>query len=317
MNSKLILILVISVAFFGSLMATPVILDSMDLSGEVGVKYHFWSNDNYSSGDISVSNFDLGLTIEPVDMISAYLGLIYSDEMESLVVDEAYAKVRLIEEYSFDLTVGSFYQPTSIALDYSSFISYPFTYTFTELSEVALMGEAIWENFTFKTSIFKADDSFDNDSNLDTIVLNVATDNEIENGDFLISASYISNLSNLSYVSDDEIGAISLGSTVNWKDYSFIGEFVMTLDEVNDEKPSVIYTEVSYLLRKNLIIAGNYTLTQNAQDLFSESVIGAVVNYTFMENDFSDATIGTEYLINTDYDENVQHNLAVKLSLEF
>lgn len=321
MKTKFLLITLVLVAFLSNLMATPEIFNKMELDGKVGVRYNFHSNDDNSYSDISVSNFDMNLAIEPFEKIAGYLGLIYNDGMEGLEVDEAYAKVKLMEEYSLALTAGNFYQPTSLALDYSSFITDPYTYTFTELSELAMMGEVTWRNYTFKTSIYNDDFADDGDSNLTSFVLNVSTEQEIEDINIVANGSYISNLIGdtimLNDDGDPEMGAISLGTAINWSDFSFIGEYVMSLHEFNEEKPSVLYTELSYLLKNGITVAGKYSLSQNAQNFLNETAMGATINYTFMENDFSSASIGSEFMIESDYFENDVNTFIVKLSLDF
>lgn len=340
MKSKLLLVTFLFLILIGSLMANNEILNKVDFNGEVGVNYNFHSNDDNSFSDISVSNFDLSLKVEPFENIAGYLSLIYSDGMSSIEVDEAYAKIKLMEEYSLALTIGNFYQPTSIALDYSNFIADPSTYSFTELSELAIMGEITWNEINFKASIYnddyyhqeendyewkaKDDDSVDN-SNLDSFVLNVSTEKEIEDVNIIASGSYISNLLSSGNFPDlgandsdkYEMSAISLGTTANWSDYSFIGEYVISLDKFNKDNPSLLYTELSYLLKNGIVVAGNFSLSQNAENILEESSMGLALNYTFMETDFSTATIASEFLHTSAYDDFKENIFRVKLSLEF
>ena len=213
MRFKSILISLLLVLLLGNLFAIPI-------NGKVGAAYDFTSDDDSNSGDVVLTNFDLGLTIKPVDFFSAYLGLEYNRHfMDGLEVEEAYAKVRIIEEYPLHVTGGQFYMPTTLDSDYSKFITNPLTYQFAEMPEVGLMVDFGWETLTLKAAIFREDlddSSYDEDYNLEAFVINLATEHQIEEVDFMVGGSYISNIMNSSYTSaptdGDEVSAFAIGA---------------------------------------------------------------------------------------------------------
>ncbi len=335
MKIKSILVSIILVLIAGQLISVPAVLSFVEINGRVGASYQLLSENNTTDGDIYLNNFDVSVEINPGDFFSTYLGLIYDDSLESFEVDEAYAKVRLIEEYSFNLGAGKFYQPTSMGTDYTNFITDPQTYTFTEISNLGLMADVSWSSLTLTATLFKEeiqeDDTDSDDSNLDAFVINLASEHELTEGSLILSTSYISNLLNSSIFSDEEeadesglkeveesdkISAISFGSAISWNNFSLLGEFALTLDDYNDEKPSVLHTELGYSLFENLGFALQYGMTKNA-DFLPETTMGAIMNYTFLQNSFSSLNIGLEYILTKDYDDEKTETTTLKLTYDF
>lgn len=327
MRFKSILISLMLVLLLGSLFAAPTIFNYMDFNGKVGAAYDFTSDDDSNSGDVVLTNFDLGLTIKPVDFFSAYLGLEYNSHfMDGLEVEEAYAKVRIMEEYPLHITGGQFYMPTSLDSNYSKFITNPLTYQFAEMPEVGLMVDFGWETLTLKAAIFRENLVFEDpeeDYNLEAFVINLATEHQIEEVDFMVGASYISNLKNSVHFlapmdGDDEIGAFTVGATVNWRNWGFLGEFLMTLDDLGADKVSVMHTELSFALTEDWVFAGKFGMSQDGEEVgLPETLFGGIASYTFMRNSFSSASIAAEYVFEAGYDDEDTHNGLLKLTYKF
>lgn len=324
MRFKSILISLMLVLLLGNLFAAPTIFNYMDFNGKVGAAYDFTSDDDSNSGDVVLTNFDLGLTIKPVDFFSAYLGLEYNNDMDGIEVEEAYAKVRIMEEYPLHITGGQFYMPTSLDSNYSKFITNPLTYQFAEMPEVGLMVDFGWETLTLKAAIFRENLVFEDpeeDYNLEAFVINLATEHQIEEVDFMVGGSYISNIMNSSYTSaptdGDEVSAFAIGATVNWREWGLLAEYVMTLDDLGADKVSVMNAELSFAF-EDWTFAGKYAMSQKGEAThLPETLFGGIASYTFMRNSFSEASIGAEYIFETDYDDNDTHNGLLKLTYKF
>jgi len=323
MKIKSILISMMMLLLLGSLFATPAIFNYMDMNGTVGAAYKLMSDDDTSDADVVVTNFDLDLTLNPSDIFSAYLALDYSNDMDYMYVDEAYAKVRMMEEYPLHVTAGQFYMPTSIDKAESNFYSDPLTYSFAEMPEIGLMADFGWKTLTLKTAFFKevGNDS-DEDTNIDAFVVNLVTEHEIEDGKVMVSGSYTSNIGvsgifEAPMTGDDAVAAVTLGAMANWRDWGFLGEYLMTLDDIGEDPISVMHAELSFAAIPDWVFAAKYEMSQEADAFLPETVVGGVASYTFMRNSFSEASVGAEYLMETDYNEDSTNNAIVKLTYKF
>ena len=328
MKIKSMLVSILMLLLVGNLLSAPSILSYSEFNGTVGTSYQLTSNEDTTTGDIFLDNFDLSLGIAPSDFFSAYLGLIYDGSLDSFEIDEAYAKVRLMEEYSLNLQAGKFYQPTSITPDYSNFITDSNTYMFTEILDLGLKTDVSWNIFTLSASFFKENldddqNEANEDTNIDAFVLNLVSELELTDGDLLLNASYISNIMSSSTFLDDEgldnneeITALSLGAAFNWRVFSFLGEFALALDEYNEQTPTVVHTELGYAYSDNLDFGLQYGMTKEAE-IFPETNYGGIINYTFLRNSFSSAKVSAEYIIANEYNEDIVNTATLKLTYEF
>ncbi len=322
MKIKSILFTLLFVVLTASSFAAPALVSYMEINGLIGGSYQYSSDDDTSDGNLYLNNFDLSVSIEPADFFSATIATIYDDSMDYMEVDEAYATVRIMEEYPLNITLGKFYLPTSASGDNTSFITDPMTYTFSEMQEVALKAEFTWYHTILSTSFYKEDeDSQEEDTNIDAFVLNLAFAHDYSDSSFMLSTSYISNLMNSSIFSeiaqDEELSAMTIASTFAWKEFNLFGEYIMTLDEYQDEKPTVLHLEAGYQVIDDLSISGQYGMSQNAEDLLDETSFGGILNYRFMENSFSTANLALEHIIATDYQDKTRNTTSLKLSYEF
>lgn len=319
-KSKLITLLLVAMSF--NLFAAPAVLSYMEINGLIGGSYQYTSNDDTTDGNLYLNNFDLSLTLEASDFLSANVSTIYDDSMDYMEVDEAYAKLRIMEEYPLNITLGKLYLPTNVSLENSNFITDPMTYTFSEMQDIALMADFTWYHTMLSASFYKEDeDSQTEDTNIDAFVLNLAFAHDYSDSSFMLSTSYISNLYNASLFEgmqdDQELSAMSIATSFNWQQFSLFGEYIMTLDEYEDEKPSALHVEAAFQLVDQLKIAGQYGMSQKAEGLLNETTFGGIVNYKFMENSFSSANLALEQIISSDYQEETTNTTSLKLTYEF
>ena len=277
--------------------------DTIHIHGllEFGAAYHSTDMNNGSGShqhdsDISMTTVELGIGAEVNDWVSAEMILLYEDPSGAIQiydgvrgetnfdVDEAIITIANPDVTPAFLEAGKMFVPFGALLTHfpdDPGIDAPLTLLMGETNEKALLIGAELEGFTFCGYVFNGDVEEKGDSDENVIEsygfdANYAFDDETQDMDLLVGASYISNITDSDWIYevlhhhgheiDDYAGAAAVYLHFGYQGLFFEAEYMAATDHVDTEitdegKPTVWNFEAGYNYNwwRNLEIALKYS----------------------------------------------------------
>jgi len=266
---------------------------------EFGAAYHSTgmnkgSGDYQHDSDISMTTVELGIEAEINDWVKAEMVLLYEDPSGAIQiyddirdetdfdVDEAFITIANAEETPIFLKAGKMYVPFGACLTHfpdDPGIDSPLTLLLGETNEKTLLIGAEMEGFTVSAYVFNGD--VEEEGNSDENVIesygfdaNYAFEDETQDLDILVGASYISNIADSDWTEevleenhldiDDYAGGAAAYFHVGYQGLFSDAEYMAATDHVDvitdRGKPTVWNFEAGYNYNwwRNLEIALQY-----------------------------------------------------------
>ncbi len=335
--------------------------DTIHIHGllEVGAAYHSTDMNHGSyqhDSDISMTTVELGIGAEVNDWVSAEMVLLYEDPSGAIQlydgvrgetnfdVDTAIITIANAEETPAFLNAGKMYVPFGALLTHfpnNPGIDAPLTLLMGETGEKALLAGAEWEGFTFCGYVFNGDVEEKGDSDENVIEsygfdANYAFEDETQDMDLLVGASYISNMADSDWIEevlhhhgadiDDYVGGAAAYLHFGYQGLFFDAEYMAATDHLHtmtDDhgKPTVWNFEAGYVYNwwRDLEIALKYAGSDDCGFLgLPRDRYGINFNQEIFDNTvFSVGYLYDEYASNDELQRNTRDLLFTQLAVEF
>ena len=277
--------------------------DSIHIHGllEFGAAYHSTDmNNGFGShqhdSDLSMTTVELGIGAEVNDWVSAEIVLLYEDPSGAIQiyehvrgetnfdVDEAIITIANAEETPAFLKAGKMFVPFGALLTHfpdDPGIDAPITLLMGETNEKALLIGADWEGFTFCGYIFNGDveergGSGDNVIESYGFDANYAFEDETQDLDLLVGASYISNIADSDWIEEMlhhgglEIDEYAAGAAVYFhvglQGFFFDAEYMSVTDETKLYQAGGVYAgKINNAEVYNFELGYNYNWWRNLE----------------------------------------------------
>ena len=262
---------------------------------EVGAAYHSTGmnkghGDYQHDSDISMTTVELGIEAEINDWVNAEMVLLYEDPSGAIQiyddirdetdfeVDEAIITIANPDVTPAFLKAGKMYVPFGALLTHfpdDPGIDSPLTLLLGETNEKALLIGAEMEGFTVSAYVFNGDVE-EGDGDGDNVIesygfdANYAFEDETQDMDLLVGASYISNIADSDWTEevldhnsleiDDYAGGAAAYLHVGYQGLFFDAEYMAATDHVN-----VITTDMGKPAVWNLEAGYNYNWWRNLE----------------------------------------------------
>ncbi len=274
---------------------------------------------SYSNGDqteeetnLDLSDLELYVTASPLEKLQAYIAVYYEEDYASFEIDEAYATIQLLEDYDLSITAGKMYLPS--VEDNSNFSNYSYSYNLATLWNTAVKADFNLYDFNIFCATYKTELEGNKNTDINAFVAGFHKDVTIENIEGTLSAKYMNSLL------DEEIGAVSLSADLSMSDFNLTGEYVRTIEKMEDEsQPEAYHIELAYYFNENLSFAAKFDQTKELEENedFGESLIGGFVAYKIFESEEAVSSLKLNYYNEKDYQEEVTEEVVLRLEVEF
>lgn len=309
-------------------------LDRISLSGLIEVEagyVNFDPSDGRSEdeSDLTLATVELGIDVDFVKHVSGHIVLLWEEgETEPLDVDEAYIRLDGEDVVPLYLQAGRMYVP--FGNFESLFVSDPLTLELGEtLESAALVGYAN-DLLELSFGIYKGETKGNHLNSFVASGVYTLPGNAVPGLGLTTGLSWISNLADSDFLSDDEVTgssvrdkvqAASAFAVVTLNDrWTLLAEYLTALNnfeagELDDRalKPKAWNAELGYAVTDVFNLAVKYEGGDDLGELLPDEQYGIVASYALFEN----TTLSLEYLHGEFENRDKQDVITAQLAFEF